>query len=219
MVRTHFRRKSVCVAQSHLDDGISNNGGCHFHRGNLQMRAHENYGCTTAACVPAYCVLPPPTTLDLRGIKAFSNDYCIYCVHKLSNPAISLWKHRGLRTRQKLSQHFAILSKMPPRDAANKKKQCNLFPVFFFSFLENKKYIFQPEIDIPARPDSIYNETMVGGCEILCSFLNTALNWDKKCPPNRTSLSSAKRNCKSLWWWKSGSFCGGAWIRLAGLAM
>ena len=32
----------------------------------------------------------PPTTLDLRGIKAFSNDYCIYCVHKLSNPAISL---------------------------------------------------------------------------------------------------------------------------------
>ena len=33
----------------------------------------------------------PPTTLDLRGIKAFSNYYyCIYCVHKLSNPAISL---------------------------------------------------------------------------------------------------------------------------------
>ena len=41
------------------------------------------------------------------------------------------------------------------------------------------------------------------------------IEWEieKKCPPNRTSLSGAKRNCKSLWWWKSGSFCG-AWIRL-----
>ena len=25
-----------------------------------------------------------------------------------------------------------------------------------------------------------------------------------------------KRNCKSLWWWKSGSFCGGTWIKTAG---
>ena len=91
----------------------------------------------------------PPTTLDLRGIKAFSNYYCIYCVHKLSNPAISLWKHRGLRTRVKSCHSTLPFSlKCPHATLLPKKTQRNRFmtissSVFVKPYIICKSYYIQ----------------------------------------------------------------------------
>ena len=182
---------------------------------------------TVAAC-------EPPTTLDLRGIKAFSNYYyCIYCVHKLSNPAISLWKHRGLRTRVKSCHSTLPFSlKCPHATLLPKKTQRNRFMTISSSVFgkpyittSNKLYVkvttYRYFFGIIASKNNLqnWNNRAVWLWRMFCQvfWTKTAMsNWvreRKKCPPNRTSLSGAKRNCKSLWWWKSGSFCG-AWIRL-----